>query len=308
MKLINPEIRFEVTNKCNYSCIMCPRELQTREQNNMSQELFKKLFDEGLKIGMKMATLVSYGEPFLDKGFKEKVIYAKEKAPEVELYVISNGSLIDKDMANFLIDSQFDKIRFSWYGVSDDSYATVHGVDKKYKDIVIKNIEYLINERNKRGSLKPHVEVYFLKMKENENEVDEFKNKWLDFADDVSIWEPHNWSNGREYRKPKGEKHSCGRPFHGPVQVQWDGKIVPCCWDYNNSIILGDVNYESIEEVLKGDKFNILRNAHEKKEFQKFPFCDSCDQLYKCEEALVFTTIKTSEVGKTNTNNFELDE
>ncbi len=308
MKLKDSEIRFEVTNKCNYKCIMCPRELQTREQNMMSQELFEKIFDEGLTIGMKMATLVSYGEPFLDKGFKEKVTYAKKISPETELYVISNGSLVDKDMSDFLIDSQFDKIRFSWYGVSDESYSKVHGVDKKYKEIVIKNIEYLINERNRRNLSKPHVEVYFLKMKENENEVDEFKDKWLDFADDVSIWEPHNWSDGRNYRDLEGEKNSCGRPFHGPVQVQWNGVIVPCCWDYNNSIILGNVTNNTVEEVLKGDKFNALRDAHEKKEFYKFPFCDSCDQLYKCEEALVFTTIKTSEVGKTNTNNFELDD
>jgi len=308
MKLINPEIRFEVTNRCNYNCSMCPRELQTREQNNMSQELFEKIFDEGLNIGMKMATLVSYGEPFLDKGFKEKVKYAKNKSPEVELYVITNGSLIDKEMASFLIDSEFDKIRFSWYGVSDESYSSVHGVDKKYKDIVIKNIKYLINERNKRKLSKPHVEVYFLKMKENENEVDEFKEMWINFADDVSIWEPHNWSDGRDYRELKGKKESCGRPFHGPVQVQWNGKIVPCCWDYNNSIVLGDVTKNTVEEVLKGKEFNALRDAHEKKEFYKFSFCDSCDQLYKCEEALVFTTIKTSEVGKTNTNNFELED
>jgi radical SAM protein with 4Fe4S-binding SPASM domain len=274
----------------------------------MSQQLFEKVFDEGLRIGMKMATLVSYGEPFLDKGFKDKVNYAKSKSPETELYVISNGSLIDTEMADFLIDSQFDKIRFSWYGVSDESYSAVHGVHTKYKDIVTKNIEYLINEKKRRNSAKPHVEVYFLKMKENESEVDEFKEKWLNIADDVSIWAPHNWSDGRDYRKLKGERHTCRRPDHGPVQVQWNGEIVPCCWDYNNAIVLGDVTSQTVEDVLKGEQFNQLRDAHTNKEFEKFPFCDSCDQLYKCEDALVFTTIKTSKVGKTNTNNFELEE
>ena len=33
MKLKKVEIRFEVTNEFNYYRIMCPRELQTREQN-----------------------------------------------------------------------------------------------------------------------------------------------------------------------------------------------------------------------------------------------------------------------------------
>ena len=307
MKLKDTEIRFEVTNECNYDCIMCPRELQTREQNQMSQELFEKVFNEGLTIGMKMATLVSYGEPFLDKGFEEKVTYAKTNAPDVELYVITNGSLVNKKMANFLIDSEFDKIRFSWYGVSDESYGSVHGVSKNYKRIVMNNIEYLISERNRRGLSKPHVEVYFLKMEENKSEVDEFKEKWLGLADDVSVWEPHNWSDGRDYRELKGEKNTCGRPDHGPVQVQWNGEVVPCCWDYNNSIVLGDDSKNSVVEVLKGDKFNELRAAHENKEFEKFPFCNSCDQLYTCDDALVYSTIKSSKVGKTNTNQFQLD-
>lgn len=307
MKLKDPEIRFEVTNKCNYKCIMCPRELQTRKQGDMSLDLFKKVFNEGLTIGMKMATLVSYGEPFADKKFLEKVKYAKQTAPEIELYVITNGSYISKDIANSLIDYEFDKIRFSWYGVSKESYGIVHGVDNKYKDIVTKNIEYLISERDKRGKSKPHVEVYFLQMKENEHEVEEFKQQWLGVADDVSIWKPHNWSDGRHYRDLLGEKTSCGRPDHGPVQVQWNGEVVPCCWDYNNHIVLGDVSIDTVEDVLKGTKFNALRDAHDEGKFYKFPFCDSCDQLYHTEDALVFTTIKTSEVGKTNTNQFGLE-
>ncbi len=238
MKLKDPEIRFEVTNECNYDCVMCPRELQTREQNQMSQELFEKVFNEGLGIGMKMATLVSYGEPFLDKGFMDKVRYAKKVAPEVELYVITNGSLVNKKMAISLIEAGFDKIRFSWYGVSDESYSQVHGVSKNYKRIVTDNIEYLINEKKKRNLSKPHIEVYFLEMEENAGEVDEFKKQWLNFADDVSVWAPHNWSDGRDYRELKGDKSTCGRPDHGPLQVQWNGKVVPCCWDYNNSIVL----------------------------------------------------------------------
>ena len=308
MQLKDPEIRFEVTNKCNYKCIMCPRELQTRKQGDMSVELFKKVFDEGLNIGMKMATLVSYGEPFADKKFLDKVKYAKQKAPEIELYVITNGSYVNKDIANSLIDYEFDKIRFSWYGVSKESYGKVHGVDDKYKNIVTKNIEYLINERNKRGKIKPHIEVYFLQMKENEHEVDEFKNQWINIADDVSIWKPHNWSNGRHYRGLSGGKVSCGRPDHGPVQVQWNGEVVPCCWDYNNQIVLGDVSINTVEEVLKGNKYDALRHAHESNMFHKFPFCDSCDQLYQTEDALVFTTIKSSQVGRTNTNQHRLDD
>jgi len=41
MRLINPAIRFEVTNKCNYHCMVCPREKQKRLPGEMSFASFK---------------------------------------------------------------------------------------------------------------------------------------------------------------------------------------------------------------------------------------------------------------------------
>ncbi len=307
MKLINPEIRFEVTNKCNYKCVMCPREKQTREQGEMSQELFEKAFNEGVEIGMRMATLVSYGEPFADKSIKNKIEYAKKKAADIELYTITNGYYVDEDVARFLVDQSFDKIRFSWYGVSKESYAAIHGVKGHYRDLVKENILRLISIRDASNKKKPHIEVYFLQMSENQDEVDLFRREWEGVADDVSIWKPHNWSDGRDYRELGNDKRSCGRPFTGPVQIQWNGEIVPCCWDYNNNIVLGDVTHDMIASILKGREYDNLRNAHDKLEFHKFPFCDSCDQLHEAPDSLVYTTIKTSKVGNTNTNQYELD-
>jgi hypothetical protein len=82
--------------------------------------------------------------------------------------------------------------------------------------------------------------------------------------------------------------------------------VVPCCFDYNNVVTLGDLNKQSLKEIMKGEKYNKLRQAHANGDFSEFPFCNSCDQLNKREDVLIYTNIKDSSVGKTNTNYFEL--
>lgn len=30
------------------------------------------------------------------------------------------------------------------------------------------------------------------------------------------------------------QERPCGRPENGPLQIQWNGEVIPCCYDYNN--------------------------------------------------------------------------
>lgn len=300
--LNNQEVRFEVTNRCGYECVMCPREKHTRSQGYMSMDLFKKSFNEARNLGMKMASLENFGEAFLDPTFIEKVKYAKETFPEIYLATITTGGVLDKKTCDQLIDYEFNKIRFSFYGMTPETYSKIHKVNENYYFRALENIEYLISEKQRLNSQFPIIEVYFLELEENKHELNLFKEKFIDYADEVSIWKPHNWSDGRSYRNIEREKRSCGRHKQGPLQIQWDGLIVPCCFDYNSRIILGDVKEKSLKEILNGKLYSDFREAHENKEFYKYPFCDSCDQLYDNDEALIFSTIKNSQYGASNTN------
>ena len=35
-RLLHPEVRYEVTNRCNATCIMCPRDKHDRAQGNLT--------------------------------------------------------------------------------------------------------------------------------------------------------------------------------------------------------------------------------------------------------------------------------
>ena len=93
----------------------------------------------------------------------------------------------------------------------------------------------------------------FLLVPENENQMDGWLKIYEPVVNAVSVWKPHNWLNGINHRTvDEDNKGSCGRPFNGPLQVQWNGKIVSCCYDYNSEIVLGNCNTETPEEVFTG--------------------------------------------------------
>ncbi len=297
-RIQNKEIRFEVTNMCNARCIMCPREKMTRPQGVLDLGLYLRVLDEAYEMGARVVSLENYGETFLDPYFFERAAYAKAKGMQV--YTITNGSLFSKEMADKAVYF-IDKIRFSIYGTTKEVYESIHK-GLKY-ETAISNLEYLINGRKALNRKTPKIEVYFLLMEQNKHQVEDFKKRWMGIVDDIAIWKPHNWSDGRQFRPLDDDqrKASCGRPAKGPVQVQWDGLVVPCCFDYNSSIVLGDLNKQTLRDILKSKEYNKLREAHSKGDFFAFPFCDTCDQLHKREDVLIFTTIKQAKVGAVNT-------
>jgi radical SAM protein with 4Fe4S-binding SPASM domain len=306
-KLQSREIRFEVTNMCNARCIMCPREKMTRPKGILDMGLYMRTLDEACELGATIVSLENFGETFMDPLFFERAAYAKGKGMDV--FTISNGSLLNKELAGKAIHF-LDKIRFSIYGTTKNVYESVH-VDLNFER-VISNIEYIIKERNRVKSKTPRIEVYFLVVDENKHQIEDFKERWMGHVDDISIWRPHNWSDGREYRvfADDVKKVTCGRPVTGPIQVQWDGQVVPCCFDYNSSIILGNLNDHSLYEVVTGQVYDKFRQAHIDGKFDLYPFCNSCDQLTKKEDVLVFSTMGGTRVGAVNTtfDKVEMDE
>jgi len=80
-QLLHPEVRYEVTDHCNASCIMCPRDKHEhgREHGIMAQAAYERSIDEVVALGAKKVVLTGFGEPMLDKRLELKIAYAKAK-------------------------------------------------------------------------------------------------------------------------------------------------------------------------------------------------------------------------------------
>ena len=105
-------MQIESTNICNAKCVFCPRDEMHRKQGVMSFELFKKVVDECVELGITHVRVHNYGEPFMDRQLVEKVRYAKQKGIQ-EVGMISNGSLITEQVARGMIEAGLDAINIS---------------------------------------------------------------------------------------------------------------------------------------------------------------------------------------------------
>ncbi len=280
--LRHPEVRYEVTDHCNAHCIMCPREKHTREHGTMDQDKYESSINEIVHLGAKRVVLTGFGEPMLDKGLEDKIAYAKGKG--LKTYIITNGSAITERRAYLLLQAGLDEMRVSFYGMGVDTYnAVMKGLDYS------RTIESLMTFLSVRDTLKVKTKIHlsYLVMPENEKDVQAFIDFWEPKVDAIEVWKPHNWVDGKDYRQREGLKTTCGRPENGPLQIQWNGDVVPCCYDYNNNIVLGNAFKEPVMGILNGEKYETLREQHRNKLFPDY--CAQCDQLLEHSDVLIYT-------------------
>ena len=272
----------ETYNVCNFRCTMCPYPDMTREKMLMSMDLFKKIIDDAVKNNIGEVCLNFYNEPFLDPLLFERIEYVKSKGLKVMFN--SNGSLLTGEKINALLDTSLDSISFSFDAATKEAYekTRVGGDFNRTKN----NILELIRERNRRGLKKPFVIIYFVAQNDNFQEISKFKSFWKEYCDRVNIgWVDARRTEGLlpedlKIRKSR-DIYPC-RSIFQHMLVMSSGKVALCCFDYDGSIVLGDLNEQSINEVWNSDKIKGIRELHLSGQGNKIKLCKDtiCGMLY----------------------------
>lgn len=274
------EIRIEVTTKCNYNCIICPRDKLTRKKETMSLELFKYIFDKINSETSQYNTLTfpGMGEPLLDKILDSKIVYAKRYGFTV--LILTNGSFLTIDRWKRLEDIGVDSVRISLYGDSVESYNALHGIKNAglFKKIK-KNLEDI-------SKIKGHTQLlltYNVVDGYNSVTLESWIRHWKDKVDLIEVWRPHNWVDGRSYRIVQEEKlNTCGRPFSTPLQVQADGTVNMCCFDFDGKLLLGDLKTQSLHQIFESPMYKKIVECHRIGNFKNSGLiCENCDQRNK---------------------------
>ena len=140
-----------------------------------------------------------------------------------------------------------------------------------------------------------------------EKEIPIIKTQWPD-VDLLEVWKPHNWAGGRDYRKIKRKKKTCGRPFNGPVQILSDGTVVVCCFDFDGKLVIGDTRKHSIEQILTSKKAKDIKKAHKDGKVDHL-ICSNCDQLnIESKSPLLYSSIGDMKINRTAGAKFDLGE
>lgn len=307
---INNELRFEICTKCNYNCIICPRASFRRQLDVMTTEQFKFLFDKITSETSQFNTITfsGFGEPLLDNALEEKIRYVRGK--NFDVLILTNASLLTVERFKKLDELGVKSIRVSFYGATTEGYANVHRPANKDAFNRVRDNLVEISKMKKNTAL---IFTYNIIKGVNDGEVDEWIKFWEPKADLVEVWRPHNWVDGKECREVQAEKlNTCGRPWRGPLQIQIDGTVNMCCFDYNGKLLLGDLNKQNLSEIFSSEAFNKILHCHETGNFKGSSLiCENCDQRNTIKTDVMVYNSKfdvKKRVGKVSTTYQDLSE
>jgi radical SAM protein with 4Fe4S-binding SPASM domain len=291
---IPPTLTIEPTNICNLHCPLCitGAGLMKRPPGKMTLATFKKLIDQ---IGNDIFFLLIYhqGEPYINKNFFNFINIAKQK----NIYVTSstNGHFFTDDNIRKTIACGLDSMIVSLDGVNQTSYA-------KYRvggqlERVIQGVQRLVAERKKKKSRIPNIALQFLVMKHNESEIAEMKKLSRAIGADRllvknievhSIHEAEEWLpeqdkfrryffNGKKLVVKGADKKYCSRPWLSTL-INWDGTVVPCCFDKNARYPLGNLNEsQNFQDIWKSKAYDQFRQKL-LDDRKSIDICRNCNQ------------------------------
>ena len=281
----------ETTNNCNMNCEMCPRPTKmTRPNVAMPQEMFQRVVDQirpwtadewskwisfveknykikqndmsenhfFLYIIPKVLTLHGYGEPLLDKQIVDRVHYCTTK--KIPSYFSCNPWNIAIPLGERLFSAGLNYIKFSTDSSDDFSVKQIRGKQANFSESYKKILQLL--EFKEKNNYKTQIVITMLNLNKP-NQMDDYKRLVQKFeGKDVYIYLKSQDQLWFEETGVKTQSIHWLEPCQFPwssMTIKSDGSAVQCVEDYNNEIILGHVDKESLIDIWNGEKYRKFR-------------------------------------------------
>lgn len=276
------EVRIENTNACGYRCYMCPREKQTRKIGFMSLEDFNLALTK-LPSSIERMHLHGYGEPLLDPTLCQKI--QKASLLGYKTYIFSTlGLELSDEKINELITSGLSYLRVSLYGFDENTYKKIHGTNKL--ELVLKNLEKLKNRMEKLPSkmdvliqLTPEKEM--LRLSLDLPLIKAFLKKIQSFGFPISAnKEWHNYGDGRAFQKPSDKICPVISGNRKKIlQITYNLDVIPCCFDYDATIKLGNLKKLSLEDIFSSKEYDRFVLSQLMNDFSTMAVCRGCEKF-----------------------------
>lgn len=276
---------------CNFKCEYCIYSLPHKQhgyiskQTFMKMSLYKKIIDDIVDRDekVKMLRFAAIGEPLLHKEIAEMVHYANKVQVAESIDIVTNGSLLTRELADKLVSVGLSRLRISLEGLCDEDYKKHASADIDFQQMV-ENIRYLYENC---GQTHIYIKIidYMIQDKDKEKK---FFETFQQICHSIAIEhltptikeiDYDIVSGGMEMDKPQnGERmlvsQICPQPFY-MMQINPDGNVVPCC-SMKYPTVLGDVHKDNLLDIWNGEAYNRFRRdmLHSVKQAGKV--CEDC--------------------------------
>lgn len=268
------EVQFH--NKCNSNCLICPYKDMNYSYKNMSDELFEKLLNEIDETKLKRIIPYLNNEPFLDINFMNKIKRIRSKFKKIEIEISSNVSMIKEEDIIEMGKLNITELRLSVFGYEKETYNRMMpclNYEKTFKKLK------MIGTRMKHSNTIISIvmidngeinEQEFINMENMCNELGFKFERWgfLDRSDNVAYKSNNIYNEGVSYCEQN-------RPLER-MHILSDGRVIFCCQDWSHSLVVGNINNNTIGEVWNSEIYNNARNLLYDKEKDSPMICKKC--------------------------------
>lgn len=249
-------VQIQTISGCNADCVFCPNQktaLSIRMGRRMDDGLYASLVDQCIELGVKRLSPYLMNEPTLDQGLAERVaqVTARRRGATPSTKINSHGGLLTERMARGLLDAGLDRLHVSVQGIDPEVYGRLMRLDFAR---TVQNVERMVLLRD-AGRYRTRIDVLMLDTAEVHPQLDRVREFWESrgvdrvrvnclenrghhagiAADSIAVrgLEPYTW---------------CKRLFN-QVYVLFDGRLVQCCADWEQTGIMGDASKESLRDI-----------------------------------------------------------
>ena len=123
---------YELTYRCNFKCVHCYAKLKSEERELVTKEVYS-ILDQMRDMGVFHVTFTG-GEIFTRPDILDILDYARRIGFEVSL--LTNGSLITEDIADWLIERRIRDLEISFLGANRKTFEEITQESGSYEKVL----------------------------------------------------------------------------------------------------------------------------------------------------------------------------
>jgi len=253
-------IQIQTISGCNGNCIFCPNKktkIKIPYGIPMDRDLFHSIIDQCVDMNVRRISPYLMNEPLMDPELPGHIDYISRKKRRRQYTKInSNGSLLTPEMATGVMDAGLDKLHISIQGIDPENYTHLMKLDF---DTVIKNVEQAVKIKQK-NNYATQIRVVMLDTAEIHPHLDATRAFWKERGVEIHVNQMENRGTHNKIATGKISANKlsvfrwCDRLFR-QAYVLYDGRMVQCCADWEQTKILGDLSRDSLDTVWNGPEY-----------------------------------------------------
>jgi len=253
-------VSLEAHTVCNQGCYFCPVAYDPREAYFMPTEQYEDIVRQVAehRDTIEAVFMINYNEPTADKRFVDQVRTLREAG--LPPSTLTNGTGLTPKRIDALVE--MGGLRFLSINLStldSERYSTDRKGD--HLDLVLRNLDYA-----KEKPVADEMDIVVLGRGDEVHRHDfaDIEKRFAGSRFNVKFFEVMDRAGYLQIGLSARNKRLCGCDNVGsrPLQhlhVNPYGKCLLCCEDYDENYVVGDFAEETLEEVLTGPRFALMR-------------------------------------------------